>query len=154
MNKRQVLAALAAAPLIAFVLLLPPHHVTGWVEAHPTIDENAVSLSLGKSWVLRPHGSASSVTLDIDASVFSAVSHREYKLMVLPWIGNLLVVFALTGGMLFFLRTRKPKPAAPATSKTAPELTARKPQAPPRLAPLPPGMEANSKKNTFTITDF
>ena len=105
MNKRQALAATFAVPIIAFVILLPPHRVTGSIEAHPKPESHVVSLSLGKTWVLRPHGSAQSVTLDIDAAVFTAVSRREYELMVWPWVGSLLSVLALALGALFVLRS-------------------------------------------------
>lgn len=163
MNKRQALVATIAAPVIAFVVLLPPHRVTGSVEARSGQDADVVSLSRGKTWVLRPLGSDQSVTLDIDASVFTAISHREYKLMVLPWFGSLFAVFVLAGGALFFLRSPAPKPAvhtAPAPTP-APEPAARTERAPAarkqeRIAPLPPDMTGTggSRKNTWTITDL
>ena len=110
MNKRQILAAAFAVPIIAFVFLLPPHRVTGSVEARTNQEADVVTLSLGKTWVLRPHGSAESVTLDIDASVFTAVSRRDYELMLWPWLGSLFSILALALGALFVLRSpRAPK---------------------------------------------
>ena len=142
MNKRQALVCTIAVPVMAFVMLLPPHWVTGSVEARSGQDTDVVSLSLGKTWVLRPHGSAKSVTLDIDASAFTAVSHREYRLMVAPWVASLVAVFALFPGLLFVLRTRSPESVA--RVEPAPEPAGRGKPAPAareRLAPLPPGMK-------------
>ena len=162
MNKRQALAATVAVPIIAFVILLPPHRVTGSVEARPKQDSHVVSLSLGKTWVLRPHGSAQSVTLDIDAAVFTAVSHREYELMVWPWVGSLLSVLALTLGALFFLRSPAPEPVGGMEPATTPEPVGHAKPATAtweQIAPLPQGMgpkEARTRKTrktTRTIID-
>ncbi len=156
MNKRQALAAAFAVPVIAFVILLPPHRVTGSVEVRPNQEADVVSLSLGKTWVLRPHGSAQSVTLDIDAPVFTAVSRREYELMVWPWVGSLLSVLALALGALFVLRSPAPEPAsAPEpVGRVEPARASRE-----RIKPLPPGMNPkeertrNAKKTTWTVID-
>jgi len=121
MNKRQVLAATVAVPIIAFVILLPPHRVTGSVEARPKQASQVVSLSMGKTWVLRPHGSAQTVTLDIEAAVFTAVSRRDYELMLWPWLGSLFSVLALTLGALFFLRSPAPEPVDRMESAPAPQ---------------------------------
>ncbi len=125
MNKRQALAAAVAVPIIAFVILLPPHRVTGSVEARPKQESQVVSLSMGKTWVLRPHGSAESVTLDIDADVFTAVSRRDYELMLWPWLGSLFSVLALTLGGLFFLRSPAPEPVDPMEQEALPKAIAR-----------------------------
>ena len=162
MNKRQALAAAFAVPVIAFVILLPPHRVTGSVEVRPNQEADVVSLSLGKTWVLRPHGSAQSVTLDIDAPVFTAVSRREYELMVWPWVGSLLSVLALTLGALFVLRSPAPEPVGGMESAPAPEPVGRAKPATAtweRIAPLPQGMDPKegltrkTRKTTRTIID-
>ncbi len=162
MNKRQILAAAFAVPVIAFVILLPPHRVTGSVEARTNQEADVVTLSLGKTWVLRPYGSAQSVTLDIDASVFTAVSRREYELMLWPWVGSLLSVLVLALGALFVLRSRMPEPVGDVESASAPGPVGRREPArasKKRKGPLPPSVNPNkertrgSKKTTLTMVD-
>ncbi len=153
MNKRQALAAAFAVPVIAFVILLPPHRVTGSVEARLNQEADVVSLSLGKTWVLRPHGSAQSVTLNIDAPVFTAVSRREYELMLWPWVGSLLSVLALTLGALFVLRSPASESVGHVEPASAPESVDRmKPAKPPSVNPKKERTRS-SKKTTWTMID-
>jgi len=161
MNKRQALAATFAVPIIAFVILLPPHRVTGSVEARTNQQADIVTLSLGKTWVLRPHGSAQSVTLDIDAPVFTAVSRRDYELMLWPWLGSLFSVLALALGALFVLRSpRAPKPVGGVEPADAPGPVGQPARASKgHKGPLPPSVNPrkertrSSKKTTWTMID-
>ena len=161
MNKRQALAATFAVPVIVFVILLPPHRVTGSVEARTNQQADVVTLSLGKTWVLRPHGSAQSVTLDIDAPVFTAVSRRDYELMLWPWLGSLFSVLALALGALFVLRSpRAPKPVGGVEPADAPGPVGQPARASKgRKGPLPPSVNPrkertrSSKKTTWTMID-
>ena len=161
MNKRQALAAMFAVPIIAFVILLPPHRVTGSVEARTNQQADVVTLSLGKTWVLRPHGSAQSVTLDIDASVFTAVSRRDYELMLWPWLGSLFSILALALGALFVLRSpRAPKPVGGEELAYAPGPDGQPARASKgQKGPLPPSVNPKrdrtraSKKTTWTMVD-
>ncbi len=161
MNKRQALAATFAVPIIAFVILLPPHRVTGSVEARTNQQADVVTLSLGKTWVLRPHGSVQSVTLDIDAPVFTAVSRRDYELMLWPWLGSLFSVLALALGALFVLRSpRAPKPVGGVEPADAPGPVGQPARASKgHKGPLPPSVNPrkertrSSKKTTWTMVD-
>ncbi len=159
MNKRQILAATFAVPLLAFVFLLPPHRVTGSVEARTNQEADIVTLSLGKTWVLRPHGSAQSVTLDIDASVFTAVSRRDYELMLWPWLGSLFSILALALGALFVLRSpRAPKQVGDEEPAYAPGAVGQPARASRgHKGPLPPSVnpkrDRTSKKTTWTMVD-
>ena len=157
MNKRQALAATFAVPIIAFVILLPPHRVTGSVEARTNQQADVVTLSLGKTWVLRPYGSAQSVTLDIDAPVFTAVSRRDYELMLWPWLGSLFSVLALALGALFVLRSpRAPKPVGGVEPADAPGPVGQPARASKkRKGSVNPKKERTrgSKKTTWTMVD-